>query len=77
MGQLESAQFLGEGAGKGTLLVAKELAFEKAGGNGSAVHFDEAALLTAAQFMNRPGNQFLTRARLAQNEHSGSVCETI
>jgi len=47
----------------------EQLALEQAGGDGGAVHLDEAALATAAQFVNRPRDEFLSRAGLARNEN--------
>ena len=41
VGQLEAADALRDGAGEGAFLVAEELAFEQAGGDGGAVELDE------------------------------------
>ena len=44
MRQLEAAHFLADGAGEGALLMAEQLAFQEAGGDGRTVKLDERAL---------------------------------
>ena len=71
MGQLEAADFLGNGAGERAALVAKEFTFEQPHGDGRAVEFDEGAFPAAAQVVQGAGDKFLARPRLPLNQHGG------
>src|SRR5277367_885687 len=51
--------------------VCEELALEKVFGNGTAVDFDKRAFLAQTVFVDGAGNEFLTRAALAGDEHCG------
>src|SRR5690348_16756284 len=69
MSQFQSADLLGNGAGKGSLLMPEKFAFQKARRNGGAIQFDERAVTARAKPMNSPSDQILSRAGLSQNEH--------
>src|SRR5207244_10160029 len=71
VGQLETADLLRDGAGEGALLVAEQLALQEPGGNGRAVEFDKCPLPAGAQVVKGTSNEFLARARLAENEDGG------
>ena len=48
---------------KGPFLVSEQFAFEKPGGDGGTIHFDETgSARDAAQTMDSAGDQFLTGA---------------
>ena len=47
----------------------EQFAFQQAGGDRRAVHFDETALAAAAQFVNCPGDQFSPSACFARYEN--------
>src|SRR5688572_18401150 len=70
MGHLETPYFLRQGARKGAPLVAKQLAFEKPGGNGRTVQRDEGKMFARAHSMDGPRNQFLSRSGFSQNQNS-------
>ena len=55
--------------GKRSLLVAEELAFQKARRNGGAVQLDEGARTTAAQVMDRARDQLFACARLSLDQN--------
>ena len=69
--QLEAADLARDGAGERALLVAEELAFEQAGGNGGAIQLDEGALAARAQAVDGARQQFLAGSRLALDQHGG------
>ena len=73
MGQLEPAYALRDGSRKGTPLVAKQFRFEQAGGDGRAIHLHKRVVAPGTQIVNRPGDQFLSRAGFPLDEHGG-IC---
>ena len=70
--QLEAPDLLADGPGEGALLVAKQLALQQPRGDGRTIQFDEGAALARAQVVNGAGDQLLTRAGFAPNEHRGA-----
>jgi hypothetical protein len=52
--------------------MSEEFGFEKAGGDGSAIHFDEIASPARAEFVDGAGDNFLAGAGLAADENSGA-----
>ena len=52
--------------------MAKQLALQEARGDGRTVQFDEGAALARAEVVNRAGDQLLTGAGFAPNEHRGA-----
>ena len=49
--------------------MAKQVAFQQPGGHRRAVHFDHPPAIAAAQIMNSAGNQLLTGAGFAEDQH--------
>ena len=68
VGQLEAANALRDGAGERTLLVAKKLTLEQAGGDGGTIQLYERAGVAGAEIMEGPGYEFLSGAGLAINQ---------
>ena len=58
-------------AGERALLVAEELALDKARRKGRAVDFDQWLVLAMAGRMDGPGDELLAGAGFARNEHRG------
>ena len=56
------------GAGKRPPFVSEELAFEKAGRHGRAVHLHQIAVVARAELVNRPRDDFLAGASLSGNQ---------
>jgi hypothetical protein len=71
MGEFETADALGDGAGEGAAFVAEEFAFEQAGGDGGAIHFDKGVVVARAEIVNGAGDEFLAGAGFAVNENGG------
>src|SRR5579864_6048015 len=69
MRQLEASDLLCHRSGERALFVPKQLAFEQTGRDRRAVHFDEAALLPAAQFVNGAGYELLSRPCFTQYQN--------
>ena len=69
MRTLEKSLMLAIGSSKAALLVAKQLAFDQIGRDGTAVDGDERALAPAAELVHGLGNQFLAGAALTGDEH--------
>src|SRR5207302_11207651 len=67
--RLETAHAPSESARERALLVAEELAFQKARRNGCAVELHEGTRAAPAEIMDSPGQQLLAGARLAMNEN--------
>ena len=59
------------GSGERTLAMTKKLALDQMLGQGPAIDRHERHVRPITQFVHPPGNQFLTRARLAQYQHAG------
>src|SRR5262249_7285426 len=68
VGELEASVAALSGAREGTALVAEELAFLKAGGDGGAVHSDERSLRARTAAVDRAGDELLAGPRLARDE---------
>src|SRR5690348_3063275 len=51
--QLDPANLLSDGAGKGAALVAKQFTFEQATGNGSAIKLHQDSVFPVAAIVNR------------------------
>jgi hypothetical protein len=73
MGQLESPDPLRDRAGKRALFVAKQLAFEQAGGDGGAVALHEGVPASRTQGVEGASDQLLPRAGLTTDEHRRSA----
>src|SRR5262249_11149881 len=69
--QLESAQFLGDGAGEGALLVPKQLTLEQIEWNRRAVELQKRPAIARADLVDCTGDQLLAGAGLALDEHGG------
>jgi hypothetical protein len=52
--------------------MSEEFAFEKARGDGGAIHFDEIASSARAEFVDGAGDDFLAGPCLAADENSGA-----
>src|SRR5437588_2378539 len=70
VGHFEATNLLCDSAGKGALLVTKELAFQQVEGNGSAVQLYERTAAPQTDVVNRPRDQFFSGARFSLNQHS-------
>ena len=57
--------------GESSLLVAEELALDQGRRQGGAIDLDQRTLAAAAQPVERPGDELLTGAGLAQDQHRG------
>src|SRR5258706_1128505 len=68
MRQLESSNPSGYGAGERTFLMAKQLAFEQAQRDGSAVHLNKRMALARAQVVNCASDHLFAGTRLALDE---------
>src|SRR6266481_4359924 len=64
---LEPAGLSHDGAGKGALLVAKELALEEAGGDGGTIQLDKRPITAIAQIVNGLGDELLSSSRFSLN----------
>src|SRR5690242_5190139 len=51
--------------------MSKELTLQQSGGNCCAVELHKSSIFAFAALVDRPGNEFLAGARLAQQQHSG------
>ena len=69
--QLEAADLLRDRPGEGALLVAEQLALQQVERDGRAVELDEGAPAARAELVDRPRDQLLAGARLAQEQHRG------
>ena len=69
IGQIELAQLLTDGAGKGPGLVAEQLAFQQFVRNGGAIHFDEWLLAAAGMAVDHARDYFLAGSAFAANQH--------
>src|SRR4029077_4138092 len=70
-GLLELADLLFRRARERSLLVTEQLRFDQLLGNRRAVHLDEPLPRARAVAVNRPRDQFLADAALAQEHHRG------
>ena len=71
VGGLEAAGAVGHGAGERAADVPEQFALQQVFGQGAAVDADERAAASRAEPVNGLGDQFLARARLAQQQHGG------
>src|SRR5439155_23001119 len=71
VGQLEASRPVAQGAREGAPNVTEELALEHFSWYRAAVHLDQRALRPAAALVDRPGNELLAGARLAEDEDGG------
>ena len=67
--QLQPAHLARDGAGERAFLMAEELAFEQAGGNGGAIQLDKGALAARAQAVDGTRQQLLAGSGFALDEH--------
>src|ERR1700722_6012532 len=65
IGKLQTAALLHQSAGKCTLLVSEELAFDQPGRNGSTIEPDKRSVPSWTQAMDCAGKQFFAGASLA------------
>src|SRR3990172_3611095 len=72
-GQLELPHLGGDGPGEGPLLVAEELGFQQFRGDGGAVDGDEGPLAPVALLVDGAGQDLLSGAALAAQQHRGIV----
>src|SRR5262249_54240073 len=70
-GEFEAAALELVGPGEGTAIMAEELRFDEGLRQSRAVHDDERSLGTPARTVDGASEQFLPRAALAGQEHSG------
>src|SRR5215204_3223226 len=64
---LKSSDVPGIRSGESALFVTEQLAFNQCTGQGSAIYFDQRAILARAEIMNCMGQQLLAGASLAKN----------
>src|SRR5262249_18949609 len=69
VGQLKASNPPGSCTCKGALLMAEEFAFNQVGGNCPTIHADQGTCLPWAQVVNCSGDQFLSRACLAEYQN--------
>jgi len=69
MGTLKDSPVATVGAGKAAPLVSEELTLQHGGGEGSAVDGHKRALAPMAQLMKLPRHQFLSAARLSDDQN--------
>src|SRR5262249_39819078 len=69
MRQLKAADALGDGTGKSAFLVAKQFAFEQAGGDRGAIYLDKGILPARAKIVDAAGDQFFSRAGFAVDQY--------
>ena len=67
--QLEAPPLSCGRPGEGSLLVAEQLTFQQALGQGGTVHLNEGLVLSGGKVVEGVGNQLLSRAALAGNQH--------
>src|SRR5580698_1240231 len=68
----ETSDSLGERTGESAALMAKQLALEQAGGNGSAIHLDERSTAPGTEVMNGLRHQLFAGPGFALNENGGT-----
>src|SRR5258708_7220779 len=71
MRQLKAPHSLADGAREGPLFMAEKLAFQQACGNRGAIQLHESIRFARAEIVHGAGNQFLARARVSIDQHSG------
>src|SRR5579863_10221550 len=71
MGQLKASYSLADRAREGAFFMAEKLALQQSRGNGCAIQFHEGIRFSRAEIVHGSSNQFLARARLAIDQHSG------
>ena len=69
MSQFQPSDFLGDRTGKGASFMAKQLAFEQAGGDRGTVQLDESPFAARAEIVDRAGNQVFSGAGFAQDQN--------
>src|SRR5262249_33784665 len=67
--ELEAANPLRDRAGTGSPLVAEQLAFQQARGNGGGIHLDERSVVSPARIVDGTGNQLLPGPGFSQHEN--------
>src|SRR6266550_2250823 len=72
VGEFEAADFLIDGAGERAALVAEQLGFEKATGNGGAIDFNEGAIAARTKIVDGAGDELFARAGFAEEEDGGA-----
>jgi hypothetical protein len=73
VGDLEQAQLVALGAGKGALAVAEQLAFDQVFRDRRAVDGNEGLVAALAALVDLARHQFLAAAAFAKNQHAGIV----
>lgn len=71
LGQLETAGLVLGRAGKGSLDVAEELAFQQVFRKGRTIDLDQRTVFTVTVLVQHLRHQFLARAGFAQDQHIG------
>jgi hypothetical protein len=71
IGLLEPSLAPDDGARKGSLFMAKELGVDEVGGNRAAVDAAERTVAKCRALVNRPGDDLLAGAGLAEKKHRG------
>src|SRR6476659_3149662 len=69
VGQFQSPDFLADGFGKSTLLVAEQLALQQSGGNGGAVYLHEVSAGPVAEAMDRARDKFFSGSCFSQDQN--------
>ena len=72
VGHFEKALLRGDGAGERALHVAEKLRFEQIDGNRAGIDGNERFVGARGSGVNRLGDQFLTGAALAVDQHGGA-----
>src|SRR5437588_6696451 len=70
VGHFEATNLLCDSAGKGALLVTKELAFQQVEGNGSAVQLYERTAAPQTDVVNRPRDQLDRKSTRLNSSHT-------
>ncbi len=74
MGQLDPSPLPGHSAGKGALFVTEEFAFKQVNRNSGRVHHLERTPDALTVVVDGAGDELLSRAALALDEHRGVGC---
>src|SRR5260370_26721444 len=72
VGEFEAADFLADGAGERTALMAEEFGFEKTAGNGGAIDFNEGAIAARTEIVDGAGEELFAGSGFAQEQDGGA-----